>query len=736
MQKAPRPLAYNVSLALLVAVLASRDSGATAPAVSDPLPVSHGLRYGYIDRTGRVVIKPRFKIAGSFHEGLAAVRIGKAWGYIEPSGRLVIRAKFDDAWGFSEGLARVKIAGKFGFVNREGSIIIPARFDDARGFAEGLAIVAVKSKEGFIDRTGRAVIPPRFDDVGSFSQGLAQAEIRKKHGYIGRNGEFVIPPRFTGSGAFAEGMACVQYKGKWGFIGPDGGFRIAPRFAGADGFSDGLAPVKLDGRWGYIDRTGRISIPPRFDGAAAFHEGLAAVESGEKWGYVDKAGRMVVPAQFFWAEEFSGGVARVHVGLLIGYVTPSGAWLFDPMRRPLRECLIGLLLLVVLTLWPGLATRLFVRRTLARIRHATRQEQVAALYRLQRLVEAMVWIFYATWGLGVGLALAWHFDAVYTFGYLVYSRLQFLGRLAPAGGTAIVLAAVMITLFAGIIHVQTAAYEVDKVVRRTTWSFRQFAWAQSRIMLIAIVPSLLWMVFAIALRPSTYVLYGSLVVFLLAVQTFYPLILRYIWRAGPLTDASLARTLSALCRKARVRFSGIYVWETSSARLANAMVSGIFPFCRFIYLTDHLIKRLTRDEIVAILAHEIGHIRKRHLWGYLGFTLLYAALTKGIFMLADYAHLDRYLPDFTPIVFGSVWMILYFVVLFGLLSRRFERQADRYAVELTGNSRAFISAMRKLARVNYQPRRWTRFHGLVQTHPSFDQRIEAIKASTRPRAAG
>lgn len=65
--------------------------------------------YGYLNKTGEVVIKPGFQIATSFAEGLAAVTIGDKWGYIDKTGKQVIKPQFSGADSFCEGLAAVNM---------------------------------------------------------------------------------------------------------------------------------------------------------------------------------------------------------------------------------------------------------------------------------------------------------------------------------------------------------------------------------------------------------------------------------------------------------------------------------------------------------------------------------------------------------------------------------------------------------------------------------------------------
>ncbi len=125
----------------------------------DLFPVVQNDKWGYIDKTGRVVFEPQFDWAGSFSEGLASVGIEYKRGYIDKTGRVVIEPQFDWAGSFSEGLARVEINDKEGYINRSGRVVIGLQFDFAGAFSEGLARVREDNddKWGYIDKTGKYV---------------------------------------------------------------------------------------------------------------------------------------------------------------------------------------------------------------------------------------------------------------------------------------------------------------------------------------------------------------------------------------------------------------------------------------------------------------------------------------------------------------------------------------------------------------------------------------------------
>jgi len=89
-----------------------------------------GYQFGFIDNTGKMVIRPQFSEVGDFAEGLAA----------EP--------QFNDAGDFSQGLAPVSIGGQWGFIDKTGTLVIKPQFDDAADFCEGLAAVCVSEIAG------------------------------------------------------------------------------------------------------------------------------------------------------------------------------------------------------------------------------------------------------------------------------------------------------------------------------------------------------------------------------------------------------------------------------------------------------------------------------------------------------------------------------------------------------------------------------------------------------------
>jgi hypothetical protein len=149
-------------------------------------------RYGFVDKTSKFVIPPKYDQVGSFSEGLARVAIfhdgEEKLGFIDRTDRFIIPAQFNtdadfqNSSDFSEGLAAlteglrptVTERNKFAYIDKAGRIALLTDFEEAYPFREGLALVSDDENNfGFIDKSGTTVIAPRFGFARDFAEGLA-----------------------------------------------------------------------------------------------------------------------------------------------------------------------------------------------------------------------------------------------------------------------------------------------------------------------------------------------------------------------------------------------------------------------------------------------------------------------------------------------------------------------------------------------------------------------------------
>ncbi len=151
-------------------------------------------KYGYIDKTGKVIIKPQFQNTMGFNEGLAATKMDGKYGYIDTKGNWVIKPQFEFTYMFSDGLAMIRIGKQYAWIDKTGKTVIPAQdFEEVgRGFREGRLAVKKNGKWGFVDKTGKMVINPEFKEAKEFSGGVTQVVTEgHRHHWIDKDGKIL-----------------------------------------------------------------------------------------------------------------------------------------------------------------------------------------------------------------------------------------------------------------------------------------------------------------------------------------------------------------------------------------------------------------------------------------------------------------------------------------------------------------------------------------------------------------
>jgi len=218
------------------------------------------------------------------------------------------------------------------------------------------------------------------------------------------------------------------------------------------------------------------------------------------------------------------------------------------------------------------------------------------------------------------------------------------------------------------------------------------------------------------------------------------LLLPLFYTVKPLDRDALRARLLALADRAGARVLGAYEWGLAAkTRKANAALAGLGT-TRRILVSDTMLAEYSDDEIEVVLAHEIAHHVHGDIWKGIaiesalmiaGFYLASRVLTAGVAVaglrgVSDIAGLPMLL-----LAFGLVSLIV--VPFAHAMSRACERSADRFALDLTRNPNAFISAMRRLGAQNLaeeEPSNLVRW--LFHSHPTMRERIARAQAYARP----
>lgn len=225
----------------------------------------------------------------------------------------------------------------------------------------------------------------------------------------------------------------------------------------------------------------------------------------------------------------------------------------------------------------------------------------------------------------------------------------------------------------------------------------------------------------------------QLLIALLAPIVILPLFNKFT----PLADGTLKERLLELADKAGFNTSAIQVMDGSKrSGHSNAFFTG-FGKGRKIVLFDTLVEQLEDNELAAVLAHEIGHYKLRHILKMLAVSALTTLL--GFWVLAQLADAAWFLGafGFQPGAMAPAFLLFALLAgtvtfwtspLFNGLSRRHEFEADAFARELVGDPAPLKSALRKLNRENlgnlFPHPLYSRFH---YSHPPFTERERALR---------
>ncbi len=343
---------------------------------------------GFVDTTGRVVVKPKYRGAENFSEGMARVNMGQyEVGFVNTTGREVIPPRYYKASDFKEGRASViSHALLAGYIDRSGSEIIPLRYSSCRDFSEGFAAVSrdggwtcidtlgnelfplrnyanvrpfykgfaiVDSlletrygkryySSGCIDTTGKEIIPPRFHNLIAYSDRVFQSIKPSYRGlrYYGRKSdrlkhfEYVLldtnalplfGDRYEQTKRVAPGLAAFWRDGKAGLVRYDGREILKPTYSYIDTFSHGRALVYEGGDIGIIDMRGREIHAPRYRSVEPFEaDGFARVQLHDSVFFVNREGKRITFGDYDGYTPFSEGLAGARQDSLWSVIDTSG----------------------------------------------------------------------------------------------------------------------------------------------------------------------------------------------------------------------------------------------------------------------------------------------------------------------------------------------------------------------------------------------------------------------------
>jgi len=241
--------------------------------------------------------------------------------------------------------------------------------------------------------------------------------------------------------------------------------------------------------------------------------------------------------------------------------------------------------------------------------------------------------------------------------------------------------------------------------------------------------------------------WGASTLFLVGLQYVGPTwIMPLFNRFEPLAEGELKEAILAYARAVRFPVEGVFLVDGSRrSTKGNAFFTG-FGRSRRIALFDTLVKQLGTRELVAVLAHEIGHAKRRHVVQGMGlaiaelgavFFLLSLALeSRGLFAAFFVAEPSLHAG---LVLFGLALTPVELTLSIGLhaLSRKHEREADEFAAQTTGSGEPLVSGLRRLSAESLSNLTPHPFYVLLHySHPPLADRVRALARWTEATVTG
>ncbi|MBF0102252.1 MAG: M48 family metalloprotease [Desulfobacterales bacterium] len=306
----------------------------------------------------------------------------------------------------------------------------------------------------------------------------------------------------------------------------------------------------------------------------------------------------------------------------------------------------------------------------------------------------------------------------------------------------------MLVFFAHLLFIWLFSHKTYQILYRTQIKRTIYLYTHLAFTIPALIPWLILSVFTdvISNIPSPqlqafleqpigeFSVFATLFLFLIIIG---PGLIQKLWGCKPLERGFARDQIEYICEKANLSYRNIVKWPVFGGMMITAGVMGIVKWFRYILVTSAMLEFLSPEEIDSVIAHEIGHVKKKHLILYILFFLVYMLLAylliphlvmlviliKPIYFLIQDSQFDRM--NTISAIFGLtviLCFLVYFRYIFGYFMRNFERQADMYVYELIGHAQSLISTFNKIILTSGQNPDKPDWH-----HFSISERMDYLK---------
>lgn len=331
-------------------------------------------KWGFLDSTGAVIIKPIYDDVRDMITSLTAANYKGRWGFINLSGKKVIDFKFKQVHDFDSELESCIVqtfSNQWLLINQKGQVIDSLNYDNYKSAKEGFYPVASGSSWGLIDIKGKEIIKPNYESIKVFNN---RCIVRKysKYGLISIEGDILMPIQYDKIDATDSAMLRVKQDGKCAFYDSQSYKKVSPDYNYASQLEDGffftksidktfsiinekfnvLSSLKADkveyggegkwkykegGKWGLMKADGTRITEPLYDLMNRYQEDYILFSIADRWGYLDSEGEVFIEPLLPLAWEFKNGYARIFHRNGVGFIDTTKTLIIDKRMFEVRD---------------------------------------------------------------------------------------------------------------------------------------------------------------------------------------------------------------------------------------------------------------------------------------------------------------------------------------------------------------------------------------------------------------
>ncbi len=262
----------------------------------DPIPVSKGGKFGFVNLDGKEIIKPQYEDATAYVWGAARVQKGGKYGLIDKTGKEVLPFIYDEIeYDYRKRIAIISKSGKKG-IYADGKFLLPCEYTSIDFFTatkdskvEQLCYVTKNGAKGVYNLTEKKMtVDCRFKTV-ELKDNVLDAN----------SGEFYysISGESLSLKDLSSFVTVKEKKGKYSLYNNNGKALTAYILDQVGTFTNGYVPVKIVNRWGLMDKNGKIVIPCVYEDVKIIADGVVSVRILAKRGLTDVKGEPILPRE-------------------------------------------------------------------------------------------------------------------------------------------------------------------------------------------------------------------------------------------------------------------------------------------------------------------------------------------------------------------------------------------------------------------------------------------------------